>query len=69
MSENYDDGKKCKWLFWTGFVLVFLFACSLFMLNQPIGVSWLYVYAAFGVAAKRQEIERNARKERKDGPC
>ncbi len=69
MSENYDDGKKCKWLFWTGFVLVFLFTCSLFVLNPPIGVSLLYVYAAFGVAAKRQGIERNARKERKDGPC
>ena len=69
MSEDYDDGKKCKWLFWTGFVLVLLFAWSLFMLNQPIGVALLYIYAAFGAAAKRQEIERNVRKERKDSPC
>ena len=69
MSENYDDGKKCKWLFWTGFVLVFLFTGSLIMYNSPIFAAALYINAAFGVALKRWRIERNARKERKDGPC
>ena len=69
MPEDYDDEEKCKWLYWTGFVLVSLFTGSLLTINSPIGAASLYIDAAFGVALKRWRIERNARKERKDGPC
>jgi len=66
MSEAYDDEETCKWLYWTGFVLVFLFTGSLLMLNPPTGVAALYLDAAFGVALKRWRIERNARKTQND---
>lgn len=66
MSEAYDDKETCKWLYWTGFVLVFLFTGSLIMYNSPTFAAALYLNAAFGVALKRWRIERNARKTQND---
>ena len=66
MSEAYDDKETCKWLYWTGFVLVFLFTGSLLTLISPIGVAALYLNAACGVALKRWRTERNARKTQND---